>query len=96
MLGKGANCGILDALDLAEALQQPRMLSPTTRYVELRKVAAENVKRRLRERQRNALIQSLVYFGDNKLKGFCRDHGLKMALDWIDNPRAAEFYSNKS
>jgi 2-polyprenyl-6-methoxyphenol hydroxylase-like FAD-dependent oxidoreductase len=95
MLGKGANCALLDALDLAEILRKPAALVPSTRHLELRKCAAENVKRRLRERQRCALIQNLVYFGDNKLKEFCREHGLKMAMGWIDDPRAKDFYSTK-
>jgi 2-polyprenyl-6-methoxyphenol hydroxylase-like FAD-dependent oxidoreductase len=95
MLGKGANCALLDALDLAETLRKPRALFPSTRRVDLRECAAENVKRRLRERQRSALIQNLVYFGDNKLKEFCRERGLKMALGWIDDPRAKDFHSTK-
>ncbi|KUJ22438.1 FAD/NAD(P)-binding domain-containing protein [Mollisia scopiformis] len=85
MLGKGANCALLDAVDLAETLRRPDMLNPSKRRIELRKRAEENVKRRMKERQRAALIQNLVYFGDNKLKEFCRDQGLKMAFDWIDD-----------
>lgn len=81
MLGKGANCALLDAVDLAESLRRPDMLSPNKRRTELRKRVEENVKRRMKERQRASLIQSLVYFGDNKLKEFCRDQGLKMAFD---------------
>jgi 2-polyprenyl-6-methoxyphenol hydroxylase-like FAD-dependent oxidoreductase len=95
MLGKGANCALLDALDLAETLRKSTTLAPSTRRIELRKCAAENVKRRLRERQRSALIGNLVYFGDSKLKEFCREHGLKMALGWIDDPRAKDFHSTK-
>lgn len=87
MLGKGANCALLDAVDLAESLRRPEMLNPTKRRTELRKRAEENVKRRMKERQRAALIQNLVYFGDNKLKEFCRDQGLKMAFDVSANPR---------
>lgn len=93
MLGKGANCAILDALDLAEKLRTPNATLSLTLRFELQKCAAENVKRRLRERQRGALIQSLVYFGDNKLKEFCRERGLKMAIGWIDDPRATIFHS---
>jgi 2-polyprenyl-6-methoxyphenol hydroxylase-like FAD-dependent oxidoreductase len=63
MLGKGANCALLDALDLAETLRKPRALVPSTRRVDLHECAAESVKRRLMERQRSALIQNLVYFG---------------------------------
>ncbi|KAF8866380.1 FAD/NAD(P)-binding domain-containing protein [Acephala macrosclerotiorum] len=81
MLGKGANCALLDAVDLAETLRRPNMVNPSKRRTELRRRAEENVKRRMKERQRAALIQSLVYFGDNKLKEFCRDQGLKMAFD---------------
>lgn len=83
MLGKGANCALLDALDLAEKLRMPNATLPSGLQYELQKCAAENVKRRLRERQRGALIQSLVYFGDNKLKEFCRERGLKMAIGWM-------------
>ncbi|KAE8452146.1 hypothetical protein EG329_001613 [Mollisiaceae sp. DMI_Dod_QoI] len=85
MLGKGANCALLDAVDLAETLRRPGILSPAKRHTELRRRVEENVKRRMKERQRAALIQNLVYFGDNKLKEFCRDQGLKMAFDWIDD-----------
>jgi hypothetical protein len=95
MLGKGANCALLDAFDLAEILRKPAALILSTRRVELHKCAAENVKRRMRGRQRSALIQNLVYFGDNKLKEFCRERGLKMALGWIDDPRAKDFHSTK-
>jgi 2-polyprenyl-6-methoxyphenol hydroxylase-like FAD-dependent oxidoreductase len=94
MLGKGANCAILDAMDLAEKLRMPSATLSSTLRHELQNCAAENVKRRLRERQRGALIQSLVYFGDNKLKEFCREHGLKMAIGWIDDPRATDFHSS--
>jgi len=95
MLGKGANCALLDAMDLAEKLRTPSAIVPYTRRGDLLACAAENVKRRLKERQRSALIQSLVYFGDNKLKEFCRERGLKMALDWIDDPKAKDFYSSR-
>ena len=94
MLGKGANCAILDALDLAEKLRMPSATVSSALRYELQKCAAENVKRRVRERQRGALIQSLVYFGDNRLKEFCRDQGLKMAMGWIDDPRATDFRSS--
>jgi 2-polyprenyl-6-methoxyphenol hydroxylase-like FAD-dependent oxidoreductase len=94
MLGKGANCAILDAVDLAEKLCMPISITPSKRRLELQKCAAENVKRRLRERQRSGLIQSLVYFGDNKLEEFCREQGLKMAIGWIDDPRAKDFHSS--
>jgi 2-polyprenyl-6-methoxyphenol hydroxylase-like FAD-dependent oxidoreductase len=93
MLGKGANCALLDAMDLAEKLRLSTALTPSTRRLELQKCGAENVKRRLKERQRSGLIQNLVYFGDNKLAEFCRERGLKMALGWIDDLRAKDFYS---
>lgn len=93
MLGKGANCAILDAIDLAERLRISDPIMPSTRRHELQTCAAENVKRRLRERQRSGLIQNLVYFGDNKLEEFCREQGLKMAIGWIDDPRAKDFHS---
>ncbi|KAF4636347.1 hypothetical protein G7Y89_g1739 [Cudoniella acicularis] len=95
MLGKGANCALLDALDLSDALQKPSMLIPSMRNTELHQAATENVKRRTRERQRSALMQSFVYFGDSKLKEFCKFYGLKMALGWIDDPRAKDFHSSK-
>jgi len=94
MLGKGANCAILDALDLAEKLRMPAALIPSKRYLELQKCAAENVTRRLRERQRSGIIHNIVYLGDNKLAEFCRERGLKMAIGWIDDPRAKDFYSS--
>ena len=87
---------MLDAIDLAERLRisDPIMLS--TRRHELQTCAAENVKRRLRERQRSGLLESLVYFGDNTLKEFCREQGLKMVIGWIDDPRAKDFHSSTS
>jgi 2-polyprenyl-6-methoxyphenol hydroxylase-like FAD-dependent oxidoreductase len=93
MLGKGANCALLDAVDLAETLSRPAALKASTRRSELRKRAEENVKRRMRERQRSALIQNLVYFGDNKLKEFCREHSLKMAFDWINDKSAVDYHT---
>jgi 2-polyprenyl-6-methoxyphenol hydroxylase-like FAD-dependent oxidoreductase len=93
MLGKGANCALLDAVDLAETLRIPSMLSHTKRRAALRQRASENVKRRLNERQRSALIQNLVYFGDGKLKEFCKTHGLKMAFEWIDDKSAVDYHT---
>ncbi|RDW73539.1 hypothetical protein BP6252_07446 [Coleophoma cylindrospora] len=90
MLGKGANCALLDAVSLADAIQFPRMDIPQLRRAALRKCAVDNVKRRLRERQRSAVLQSMVYFGDNRFKEYCRDHGLKMALGWIENTKYKE------
>lgn len=95
MLGKGANCALLDAVDLSESLSRPAMLVPSRRPQELRKRADESVKRRLKERQRSALMQNLVYFGDNKLKDFCRERGLKMAMDWIEDTSAVVDHSSK-
>lgn len=87
MLGKGANCALLDAVSLAEALQFPRMDIPELRRSALKKCAVDNVKRRLRERQRSGMLQNMVYFGDNRFKQYCRDHGLKMALGWIEDTK---------
>ncbi|KAH6675569.1 hypothetical protein B0J14DRAFT_586781 [Halenospora varia] len=95
MLGKGANCALLDAYDLSVVLQKTTILHPAIRSSLLRQAALENVKRRTKERQRSALIQSLVYFGDSKLKEICKLYGLKMALGWIEDPRAKEFYSER-
>jgi len=85
---------MLDAIDLTERLRISNPIMLSTRRYELQTCAAENVKRRLRERQRSGLIESLVYFGDNKLKEFCREQGLKMAIGWIDDPRAKDFHSS--
>ncbi|PMD52047.1 uncharacterized protein K444DRAFT_621171 [Hyaloscypha bicolor E] len=49
---------------------------PSTRCHELETCAAENVKRRLRERKRSGLIQSFIYFGDNVLEEFRYERGL--------------------
>lgn len=83
MLGRGANCALLDVLSIAEALQAPFISSRYIRHVALRKCVRANVERRLREQQRGAFVQKMVYFGDNKLKEFLRDHGLEAALGWI-------------
>lgn len=82
MLGKGANCALLDAVSLAETISSPKYnrRSPTrlTRYV------TENIERRQRERQRSALMNKIAFFGENKLKGFVRDKALPFALRRID------------
>ena len=88
MLGKGANCALLDAVSLTERLEKP--WTSTSRYErgrELYSFAVENVKRRLAERKRSALVQNIVYFGDNKFKEFWRNHSLKIALGWIEDPK---------
>jgi 2-polyprenyl-6-methoxyphenol hydroxylase-like FAD-dependent oxidoreductase len=85
MLGKGANCALLDAVSLVERIQRPHVLgSSSALYNELRSFSAENVKRRLRERQRGSLVQDLVYFGDNKFKEFWRNRSLRIALGWVE------------
>lgn len=83
MLGRGANCALLDVLSIAEALQTQFISSRYIRHVTLRKCVRANVERRLREQQRGTFVQKMVYFGDNKLKEFLRDHGLEVALGWI-------------
>ena len=89
MLGKGANCALLDAIDLCETLRRPSIRTPFKRKYELRKRADENVKRRMKERQRAAVIQKVVYLGDTRLREFCREQGLKMAFDWIGDTACA-------
>jgi 2-polyprenyl-6-methoxyphenol hydroxylase-like FAD-dependent oxidoreductase len=83
MLGRGANCALLDALSIAEALQAPNISSRYQRYSEARKAVRDNVERRTRERQRSGYVHNLVYFGDNKPKEFLREKGLKAALGWM-------------
>lgn len=95
MLGKGANCALLDTIDLAESLKRPAMISSSKRRSELHKRAEENVKRRMKERQRSALIQNFVYLGDSKLKEFCKEHGLKAAFGWVDGKSPVEFGSGR-
>ncbi|KAH7364550.1 hypothetical protein BKA65DRAFT_140569 [Rhexocercosporidium sp. MPI-PUGE-AT-0058] len=91
MLGKGANCALLDTIDLAETLQQPSMIHVSNRRSELQKRAEEGVKRRMKERQRSGLIQNFVYLGDSKLREFCKEHGLKAAFGWVDGGSPVEF-----
>lgn len=83
MLGRGANCALLDVLSIAEALESPSSSTRYARNIALRKCVRTNVDRRVVERQRGAFVQNLVYFGDNKLKEFLRDHSMKKALDWV-------------
>ena len=83
MLGKGANCALLDAVDLAETLKRPSIRISYKRRYELKRRADENVKRRTRERTRAGTIQNLVYLGDTRLREFCREKGLEVALEWI-------------
>ena len=91
MLGKGANCALLDTIDLAETLQRPSMIKASKRRAELQKRAEEGVKRRMKERQRSALIHNLVYLGDSKLKEFVKEHGLKAAFGWVEGGSPVEF-----
>jgi len=83
MLGRGANCALLDVMSIAEALQTQFISSRYIRHVALRKCVRNNVERRLKEQQRGAFVQKMVYFGNNKLKEYLRDHGLEAALGWI-------------
>lgn len=83
MLGRGANCALLDALNVAEALQAPNITSRYRRLAAVRKCVRSNIERRTLERQRSGYIQNVVYFGDNKPKEFLRDHALKTALGWV-------------
>ncbi|KAM3075761.1 hypothetical protein ACMFMG_007887 [Clarireedia jacksonii] len=53
----------------------------------LRTYAADNVKRRHRERQRSAFFQNLMYFGDNKFKEYCRERVLRSALGWVEGAK---------
>lgn len=87
MLGKGANCALQDILTLSDSLRSPSVSSQYVRRLALHKSVGQNVNRRLRERQRSAFVHSMVYFGDNKIKEVCRDHGLKKALGWIQDPK---------
>ena len=91
MLGKGANCALLDTIDLAETLKRPSIIHASKRRIELHKRAEEAVKRRLKERQRSGLIQNFVYLGDSKLREFCKEHGLKAAFGWVDGKSPVEF-----
>jgi len=93
MLGKGANCAILDALSLGEGLEVcsfDRIYSNRQLYRQLCKFAIDNVERRHRERSRSGTIQTMVYLGENKVMEFLRDHGLRMALGWIKDPHQSE------
>jgi 2-polyprenyl-6-methoxyphenol hydroxylase-like FAD-dependent oxidoreductase len=86
MLGKGANCALLDSLSLAEALEAcstDRRLSIRDQYRQLCKFSIDNVERRKTERKRSALVQNLVYLGENKVLEYCREHSLKLALGWV-------------
>lgn len=88
MLAKGANCALLDAVSLTERLEKPWVsTSKYERTRELSNFATENVKRRLKERSRSAVVQNLVYYGDNRFKEFWRNHSLKIALGWIEDPK---------
>jgi len=85
-LGKGANCALLDAFSLAETLSfgTKSVLSYSLRY-ELPKFAADNISRRLRERQRSAFVQNIMFFGRNRIERYCREKVLKAALGWIED-----------
>lgn len=82
MLGKGANCALLDAVSLAETLTSPNYNRRSP--IRLHKYVTENIDRRMRERHRSALMQKLVFYGENKIKGFMRDKALPYTLKRID------------
>lgn len=82
MLGKGANCALLDAVSLAETLTSPNYQRRSP--IRLHKYVSENIDRRMLERHRSALMQKIVFYGDNKLKGFMRDKALPYTLKRID------------
>ena len=82
MLGKGANCALLDAVSLAETLTSPNYSRRSP--IRLHKYVTENIDRRMRERHRSALMQKLVFYGENKIKGFMRDKALPYTLKRID------------
>lgn len=88
MLGKGANCAILDVVSLSENITP--FASQYTCKAKLAGCTRDNLKRRAKERQRSAVVQSLVNFGDGKLRAFCREKGLKMALTWVEERRRRE------
>jgi 2-polyprenyl-6-methoxyphenol hydroxylase-like FAD-dependent oxidoreductase len=99
MLGKGANCAILDALSLAEALEvcsSSRGFSNFNIRRQLFKFSIDNVERRQKERHRSGVVQNLVYLGENKVLEFCRQHSLKMALGWIGDSHESEGTGEKS
>jgi len=81
-LSRGANCALLDAVSLAECLTSPTYdrRSPTR----LNTYVKENIERRLRERHRSSLMQRIMFFGQNCLKGYVRNKALPLALRRID------------
>jgi 2-polyprenyl-6-methoxyphenol hydroxylase-like FAD-dependent oxidoreductase len=81
-LSRGANCALLDAVSLAECLTSPSYdrRSPTG----LDSYVKENIERRLRERHRSLLMQKIMFFGQNRLKGYVRNKALPLALRRID------------
>jgi hypothetical protein len=96
MLGKGANCAMLDAVFLAETLSSEDFLDASKRQTLLRKYLQDNINRRIRERHRSSLMHKLVFFGDNKLKEFCRNKGLSLALTHIERLGEREYYDGTS
>lgn len=66
------------------ALSSRKLVGTVELRPALHTLAAENIKRRHRERQRSAFLQNLVYFGDNKFKEYCRERVLKSALGWVE------------
>jgi len=88
ILGKGANCALLDASTLAGMLGDSFFCTNShySRRVILQKYVAESIKRRQRERRRSQFVQNLVYFGSSSFKILCRDWGLKMTLKMVEEP----------
>ncbi|KFZ19616.1 hypothetical protein V501_00617 [Pseudogymnoascus sp. VKM F-4519 (FW-2642)] len=82
MLSRGANCALLDAISLAECLTSPTydQCSPG-----LNTYVKENIERHVRERHRSFLMQKIMFFGQNRLKGYVRDKALPLTLCRIDD-----------
>ncbi|OBU00795.1 hypothetical protein VE01_01138 [Pseudogymnoascus verrucosus] len=83
ILSRGANCALLDAVNLAEHITSPTYdrNSPTS----LDAYVKDNIERRQNERYRSYLLQKVMFSCQNRFMGFVRNKTLPLALRRIDD-----------
>ncbi|OBT76029.1 hypothetical protein VF21_03571 [Pseudogymnoascus sp. 05NY08] len=84
-LSRGANCAIMDAAALADRITSPAYRRELRQPAALDDYVRENIERRDVERQRSAMMQKIMFSGQNKLRGFIRNKVLPSSLKKIDD-----------
>ncbi|OBT98594.1 hypothetical protein VE01_03494 [Pseudogymnoascus verrucosus] len=84
-LSRGANCAIMDAAALADRITSPEYRRERHQPAALDDYVRGNIERREVERQRSAMMQKIMFSGQNKLRGFIRNKALPSSLKKIDS-----------